>query len=460
MTLSPGTRLGVYEITAQIGAGGMGEVYRANDIGLKRQVAIKVLPEAIARDPQRVARFRQEAELQAALNHPNIAHLYGLEEVDGILALVMELVEGPTLADRIANGPIPVDEALSIGKQIAEALEAAHEQGIVHRDLKPANVKVRDATTVKVLDFGLAKAMGPLSVSGDVAKSPTMTSPAMTQVGAVLGTAAYMSPEQARGTVVDKRTDIWAFGCVVYEMLAGEPAFPGETVADSVAKVMKRSPDFEALPGSMPPSVRRLVRRCLERDSRERLRDIGDARIEIGQALAAPLADAARYGAESAFTGVGASRNPAQDEERRRQKQIEGCRLGGLIVTASGIGAGALLYGLVPGYGVYLVAAVPVAIGVALLLYGFVVAPRSCITGGGANGSPVQDEERRRLKQIEAYKLGGLIVTASGIGVGALLCGLVPGSGLYLVAAAPTAVGVALLLYGFVVAPRSAAGGG
>ncbi len=459
MSLSPGTRLGVYEITAQIGAGGMGEVYRAHDTRLKRQVAIKVLPESVATDPQRVARFRQEAELQAALNHPNIAHLYGLEEVDGIMALVMELVEGPTLADRIASGPIPVDEALSIGKQIAEALEAAHEQGIVHRDLKPANVKVTDAHIVKVLDFGLAKAMEPASASGSsvVANSPTMTSPAMTRVGTVLGTAAYMSPEQARGTIVDKRTDIWAFGCVVYEMLTGEPAFPGDTVADSVAKIMKRSPDFEALPGSMPSSVRRLVRRCLERDSKERLRDIGEARIEIGQALAAPLADGASHGADSAFTDVGASGRPVQDEERRRQKQIEGYRLGGLIVTASGIGVGALLYGLVPGSGVYLVGAVPAAVGAALLLYGFVFAPRSVITGVGASASPVQDEERRRQKQVEGYKLGGLIVTASGIGAGALLYGLVPGSGLYLVAAVPTAVGAALLFYGFGVAPRSAA---
>ncbi len=242
-------------------------------------------------------------------------------------------------------------------------------------------------------------------------------------------------------------------------MLTGEPAFPGETVAASVAKHLKPSPDFEALPGSMPPAVRRLVRRCLERDSKERLRDIGEARIEIGQALAAPPADAARQGTDSGVTGADAGGKRVQDEERRRQKQIEGFRLAGLIVTASGIGAGALLYGLVPSYGVYLVAALPAAIGVALLLYGFVVAPRSAVTGVEASGDPVQDQERRRQKQIEGYKLSGLIVTASGIGVGTLLYGLVPGSGLYLGAAVPTAVGVALLLYGFVVAPRSAASG-
>ena len=204
-----------------------------------------------------------------------------------------------------------------------------------------------------------------------------MTSPAMTRIGTVLGTAAYMSPEQARGKAVDKRTDVWAFGCVFYEMLTGGPAFPGDTIADSVAKIIERAPDFEALPESTPPSVRRLVRRCLERDSRERLRDIGDARIEIGQALAAPLADASRHGFESAVTGLGASGNLVQDEERRRRKEIEGYRLAGLIVTASGIGLGALLYGLVPDSGVYLVAAMPAAVGAALLLYGFVVAPRA-----------------------------------------------------------------------------------
>jgi eukaryotic-like serine/threonine-protein kinase len=383
MALAPGARLGSYEIAAQIGVGGMGEVYRANDTSLKRQVAIKVLPEAVATDPQRVSRFRREAELQAALNHPNIAHLYGLENVDGITALVMELVEGPTLADRIANGPIPVDEALSIAKQIAEALEAAHEQGIVHRDLKPANVKLTPDGKVKVLDFGLAKAYSEESATqsgADLSNSPTLAR-AGTEAGMILGTPAYMSPEQARGKPVDKRTDIWAFGCVFYEMLTGGPAFPGETIADSVARIIERSPDFEALPGSMPPSVRLLVRRCLERDSRERLRDIGDARIEIGQALAAPLADATRQGSGSAVTGVGASGNPVQDEERRRQKKIEDCKIAGLIITASGVGVGPLLYGLVPNSGLYLVAAMPIAFGSALLLYGFVVAPRSAARG-------------------------------------------------------------------------------
>jgi serine/threonine protein kinase len=231
MTLTPGTRFGPYEITAPIGVGGMGEVYRATDTKLKRQVAIKVLPASVAGDAERLARSQREAEVLASLNHPNIAAIYGLEEADGVNALVMELVEGPTLADRIAQGAIPLDDALPIAKQIAEALEAAHEQGIIHRDLKPANVKVRPDGTVKVLDFGLAKAMdaGPSTslragrVGGNnVTQSPTITTPAMTAAGMILGTAAYMSPEQARGKPVDKRTDIWAFGCVLFEMLTGK----------------------------------------------------------------------------------------------------------------------------------------------------------------------------------------------------------------------------------------------
>ena len=227
MALHAGTRIGAYEVGALIGAGGMGEVYRATDINLTRQVAIKVLPDTFANDPERLARFEREAKTLASLNHPNIAQIYGLEKSDGIRALVMELVEGPTLADRIAQGPIPVDEALPVAKQIAEALEAAHEQGIIHRDLKPANIKVRPDGIVKVLDFGLAKALEPISAAGvDATASPTITSPAMmTGVGVLLGTAAYMSPEQARGKAVDKRTDIWAFGCVLYEMLTGQRAF-------------------------------------------------------------------------------------------------------------------------------------------------------------------------------------------------------------------------------------------
>jgi serine/threonine protein kinase len=215
VSLTPGSRIGPYEITAQIGVGGMGEVYQATDTNLARQVAIKVLPASMSADADRLARFDREAKTLAALNHPNIAVVYGLERSDGQLALVMELVDGPTLADRIAEGPIPVDDALVITKQIAEALEAAHERGVVHRDLKPANIKVRPDGTVKVLDFGLAKAMEPAAVSADVTQSPTITTPAMTQLGILLGTAAYMSPEQARGQPVDPRTDVWAMGCVL-----------------------------------------------------------------------------------------------------------------------------------------------------------------------------------------------------------------------------------------------------
>jgi len=217
MTIGPGTRVGPYEVTTLLGEGGMGKVWRARHTALKRDDALKVLPEAFVSDPERLARFQREAQILASLNHPNIAHVYGLEEADGTRALVMELVEGPTLADRIAQGAISVDEALPIAKQIAAALEAAHEQGIIHRDLKPANVKVRSDGVVKVLDFGLAKALEPMSAGMDATASPTITTPAMTRAGMILGTAAYMSPEQARGKPVDKRADIWAFGCVLYE---------------------------------------------------------------------------------------------------------------------------------------------------------------------------------------------------------------------------------------------------
>ncbi|MGH9258206.1 MAG: serine/threonine-protein kinase, partial [Vicinamibacterales bacterium] len=239
MNLTAGSRLGPYEIQSAIGAGGMGEVYRATDTNLKRAVAIKVLPASVAADRDRLARFQREAEVLASLNHPNIAAIYGLERSDGMTALVMELVEGPTLAERISQGAVPVAEALPIAKQIAEALEAAHEHTIIHRDLKPANIKVRPDGVVKVLDFGLAKALEPAGSPLGASQSPTITSPAMmTGVGVVLGTAAYMSPEQARGKTVDKRGDIWAFGCVLYEMLSGRRAFAGDEVSDVLASVL------------------------------------------------------------------------------------------------------------------------------------------------------------------------------------------------------------------------------
>jgi Tol biopolymer transport system component len=286
VALTAGTRLGPYEITAQIGVGGMGEVWSATDTNLGRQVAIKILPDAFAHDPDRLARFEREAKTLASLNHPNIAIIYGLEKADGIRALVMELVEGPTLADRIGQGPIPIDEALPIAKQIAEALEAAHEQGIIHRDLKPANIKLREDGTVKVLDFGLAKAMEPAGViSPSQTMSPTITAPAMTQMGIILGTASYMSPEQARGQSVDKRTDIWAFGCVLYEMVTRRAAFGGDTVSETLARVLEREPEWARVPAATPPGVHRLLRRCLEKISKRRLRDIGDARLELQEAI-------------------------------------------------------------------------------------------------------------------------------------------------------------------------------
>ena len=278
-----GTTFGSYRVLEKLGEGGMGQVYRARDTTLNRDVALKILPEAVAADADRLARFTREAQTLAALNHHNIAHIHGVEDSDGVRALVMELVEGEDLSQRIAHGAIPIDEALAIARQIADALEAAHDQGIVHRDLKPANVKVRPDGTVKVLDFGLAKATDSTG-SSVVANSPTFTSPAMTAAGIILGTAAYMSPEQARGKAVDKRADIWAFGLVVYEMLTGRAGFGGETITDILAAVVSREPDWTALPAATPASIRRLLARCLEKDPKRRLRDIGDARLEIDQA--------------------------------------------------------------------------------------------------------------------------------------------------------------------------------
>jgi serine/threonine protein kinase len=291
LALTAGTRLGVYAITAQIGEGGMGLVYRARDTKLNREVALKVLPDSFANDPDRLARFTREAQTLASLNHPNIAHIHGIEESGGVRALVMELVEGDDLAQRIARGPIPIDEALPIATQIADALEAAHEQGIIHRDLKPANIKVRPDGAVKVLDFGLAKAMEPTgAMSSNVSISPTITTPAMTQMGMILGTAAYMSPEQAAAKAVDKRADIWSFGVVVWEMLSGARLFSAETVPHTLADVLRADIDFGKLPQDTPRAVRDLLKRCLIRDVKTRLRDIGEARIAISNAAKEPEA--------------------------------------------------------------------------------------------------------------------------------------------------------------------------
>src|ERR1700719_4625066 len=285
MTISAGTHLGTYEVLTPISSGGMGEGYQAHDTKLARDVAIKVLPGAFAHDPARLSRFQREAKMLAALNHPSIATIYGLEQSSGTSLLVMELVPGETLAERIKrDGAVPVEEALKIAKQIAEALEAAHEKSIIHRDLKPANVKLTPEGKVKVLDFGLAKAFAGETATEDMGNSPTL-SMAATMHGVILGTAAYMSPEQAKGKAVDKRTDIFAFGCVLYELLTGKPAFHGEDVGDILAAVVMKEPAFDALPANISPSIRVLLQRCLRKDRRQRGPDAAAIRIELDDVL-------------------------------------------------------------------------------------------------------------------------------------------------------------------------------
>lgn len=302
MPLEPATRLGIYEVLGPLGAGGMGEVYRARDTRLGRDVAIKVLPEGVARDETQLARFEREARLLASLNHPGIAAVYGFEEAGGIPYIVMELVPGETLTQRLAAGALTLADSLSLARQIAEALEAAHEKGVVHRDLKPANIKITPEGKVKVLDLGLAKAFDVKSTSDeDMSRSPTLVLE-QTRPGVILGTAEFMSPEQARGKAVDKRTDIWAFGCILYEMLSGRRAFTGETISDVIAAILSSDPDWTALPSETPPRIRELLTGCLEKDANRRLRDIGDARIELNRALeerkdglAKPIAASARH---------------------------------------------------------------------------------------------------------------------------------------------------------------------
>jgi serine/threonine protein kinase len=314
MALVPGTRLGAYEILTLLGRGGMGEVYRAYDTKLGRDVALKLLPDAFTNDPERLARFRREAQVLASLNHPHIGAIYGLEETNGQQFLVLELVDGEGLDKRIARGAIPVDEALGIAKEIAEALEAAHEKGIIHRDLKPANVALTSDGKAKVLDFGLAKAMDPLGGALHYAdNSPTHTSPAMmTGIGMILGTAAYMSPQQAKGCPADKRSDLWAFGLVLMEMLTGRPVFTGETSSHVLAAVLNSDPDWAALPPEASPAIRKLLRRCLEKDSKRRLDSAANARLEIDDALApatqadAPTVRPSRVGATGLLAAVAA----------------------------------------------------------------------------------------------------------------------------------------------------------
>jgi hypothetical protein len=282
-----GQQLGSYKIVSLLGAGGMGEVYQARDSKLNRDVAIKVLPAVFVHDAERLARFQREARMLAALNHPNVATIHGLEQSDGVQFLVMERVPGETLSERLRAGAVGIEEALKIGEQIAEALEAAHEKGVIHRDLKPANVKVTPERRVKVLDFGLAKAFGG-DGGLDLSNAPTLTAVG-TEEGRILGTPAYMSPEQARGRPVDKRADIWAFGCVLYELLTGRQAFHGDTLSDIIVSILEREPDWQVLPSSTPVKIRELLRRCLQKDLRRRLHDAADARIEIEEALAAPV---------------------------------------------------------------------------------------------------------------------------------------------------------------------------
>lgn len=331
MPLIAGSRLGPYEILSPLGSGGMGEVYRAVDTKLRRQVAVKVLPATLLSDRERIGRFEREAHFLAALNHPNIAAVYGFDDSGGAPALVMELVEGETLADRIARAPIEVEEALELAKQLAEALEYAHDRGIVHRDLKPANVRIREDGVLKVLDFGIAKVLADTSAPQDIHNSPTYSSET-TQAGVILGTPAYMSPEQARGKPADRRTDIWAFGCVLFQMFARRPAFQGETVTDTLSAVLTREPDWSYLPPVTPPALRNVLRRCLQKDIKKRFQSIGDARIEIEETLAGQ----GNIPAGPATDGMQA---PALPERKVRPRRTAGFAAVAALLAVAGLAA-------------------------------------------------------------------------------------------------------------------------
>ena len=319
--VTAGRELGPYRIVELLGSGGMGDVYRARDTRLERDIALKVLPAVFAAEPDRLARFKREAQVLASLNHPHVAAIYGVEESGTVRAIVLELVEGETLAERLFRGrTLPIPEALRIARQIAEALEAAHERGIVHRDLKPANIKITPAGVVKVLDFGLAKAAGGDGLGPDSTGLPTVTM-GETREGIILGTPAYMSPEQARGQAVDKRTDIWSFGCVLYEMLAGRTAFGRSTATDTLAAILHDEPDWDALPPTTPPSLQRLLRRSLAKDRKDRLRDIGDIRFAIEDSTAETRV------VETPVVATRARRRRARDRDKRAARRCARFRL-------------------------------------------------------------------------------------------------------------------------------------
>ena len=318
-----GTTLSHYKVIEKIGQGGMGEVYRAEDTNLSREVAIKVLPEQFTQDPQRLARFEREAKLLASLNHPNIAAIYGFEEADDVRFLAMELVPGDTLQERVAKGPVPVEEALEVCRQIAEGVEAAHEKGVIHRDLKPANVKVTPEGKVKILDFGLAKAFEDEVSFTDISQSPTLTEE-MTRAGVILGTAAYMSPEQAKGEAVDKRADIFAFGCVLYELLTGKRTFDGKTITETLGAIIHKEPDWAALPATTPWRIQELLRRCLTKDAHDRLPHIANVRIEVKLALYEPAGELP--------TGVASAIQPGQQRWVLTVGLVVGAVVAGLAV--------------------------------------------------------------------------------------------------------------------------------
>ena len=398
-----GKTLSHYRIVEKLGEGGMGVVWRALDTQLDREVAIKVLPETFSGDAERVARFEREAKLLASLNHRNIAAIYGVDEADGQRFLVMELVEGQTLAAKLLQGPLEIDEAIDLCHQLARALEAAHDRGVLHRDLKPANVQVTPEGRVKVLDFGLAKAF---EVQGDSDASPTMTSGG-TQAGAILGTAAYMSPEQTRGKPLDKRTDIWSFGCVLYECLTGRAAFRGETVSDTLAAILKSDANWSLVPEGTPPRVRELLQRCLEKDARNRLRDVGDARLELQRSIA---------GHEALSDTSGISLAPITEARPSRRFSTSALAATALVAAVLGAGSGWILSGRVgpAGSGSTGAARFTIELPEDLLVFGYLASPDGRTVGYAGVPKNAPDPEQavsagylRRFGDFDSTRIPG-----------------------------------------------------